>query len=79
VAAWRQAIGVNEVQAVLWCTLADVPDPSVETKVLLALVAGDTQSVQVYARQLEPQRRGWLARASKSLFGLAFEGLLNTF
>ena len=79
VAAWRQAKDVSEVQAVLWRTLAEAPDPSVETKVLLALAAGDTKSAEERARELDPLRRRWLAQASASLFGLAFEGLLNIF
>ena len=79
VAAWQQANAVSEVQAVLWRTLAEAPDPSVETKVLLALAAGDTASAEAYARELDPQRRRWLAGASSSLFGPAFAGLLNIF
>jgi hypothetical protein len=83
VAAWRQAKGVSEVQAVLWRTLAEAPDPSAETKVLLALAAGDTVSARAQARELDPLRRGWLAQASTSLFGplfeSGFEGLLDIF
>ena len=83
VAAWRQAKGVSEVQAVLWRTLAEAPNPSAETEVLLALAAGDSTRVEARARELDPLRRRWLAQASRSLFGslfgLEFEGLLNIF
>ena len=63
----------------LWRTLAEAPDPSVETRVLLALAGGDTASAQAYARELDPARGRWLAQASRSLFGPLFEGLLNIF
>ena len=83
VAAWQQANGVSEVQAVLWRTLAEAPDPSAETKVLLALAAGDTTGAETHARELDPQRMRWLAQASRSLFGplfgSGFERLLDIF
>jgi hypothetical protein len=79
VAAWRQAKGVSEVQAVLWRTLAETPNPSAETEVLLALAAGDVPRAEAHARTLDPQGLRWLAQASRSLFGLEFEGLLNIF
>ncbi|MFN8466920.1 MAG: hypothetical protein U0X20_15310 [Caldilineaceae bacterium] len=79
VAAWRQEKSVSEVQAVLWRTLAEAPDPSPETKVLLALAAGNTAGAEAYARELDPLRGRWLAGASKALFGPVFKGLLNIF
>jgi 3-hydroxymyristoyl/3-hydroxydecanoyl-(acyl carrier protein) dehydratase/1-acyl-sn-glycerol-3-phosphate acyltransferase len=62
---WRQARGVGEVEAALWCTLQESPNPSRETQVLRALVAGETSAVQA----LDGERRRWLAQAA-SLFGL---------
>ena len=66
VAAWRQAHGVSEVQAVLWRTLAEVANPSLETQVLQALAEGKIAGVDA----LDLPRRRWLAQAAAELFGL---------
>jgi 1-acyl-sn-glycerol-3-phosphate acyltransferase len=68
VAAWLQAQGVGEVQAALWCTLQEAPNPSVETQALRALVEGETPALVA----LDAARRRWLAQAAR-LFGLDFD------
>jgi hypothetical protein len=66
VGAWRQAHGVSEVQAVLWRTLAEAANPSLETLVLQALVEGKASRLN----ELDLPRRRWLAHAAAGLFGL---------
>ena len=48
VAAWRQAQGVAEVQAVLYRTLADVANPSAETQWLLGEAARARQTTHKF-------------------------------
>jgi hypothetical protein len=62
---WRQARGVGEVEAALWCTLCEAPDPSRETQVLRALAEGETAGAEL----LDGVQRRWLAQAAR-LFGL---------
>jgi hypothetical protein len=81
VAAWRDAQGVSEVQAALWCVLdeaAQVPSSgpdqeaqvSAETQVLRAFVQGETATGAALLAAISPIRRRWLVQAAAELFGL---------
>jgi 3-hydroxymyristoyl/3-hydroxydecanoyl-(acyl carrier protein) dehydratase len=73
VAAWRQARGVSDVQASLWCALEEVAHPSLETRVLRGLIKGEPAAVG----ELDLSRRRWLAQAGVELFGIQPQQLLD--
>ena len=67
VAAWQAARGVGETEAVLLRVLESVPEPSDETKWLLAVLRGEAPDA---ALSVDDVTKEWLATFSREILGL---------
>ncbi len=76
VADWRAAHGVGEPAAILYRILEAVPDPSEETRWLLAVLRGETPDP---ALAVDDATRAWIATFCREMLGLeiAEEAILN--